>query len=342
MMTMVSLRNAAFILLSLILIGVKGYGQKELLTDKQLRDSYDLWGVKIPAHAYLKIKAQFAADWVTYRVRTNPEYVGLNLSSACNPFKLVLGDTIDWRRYTMQYSVKEWPDSTYSKFDIQVLSGLGCYYLVEKKGNLFKKEMLYGVIYSDSVKALPDTIRANAFSKFYPNDERFLYYYDKEKDQLRAISGNVAWDALPFKCNLPQYYILTRLAQYCVRNVENYRAFLNGIRAANLSSDPLLVDKGHKYYVAEKSLLSEGRLLIRTSSAAYDSLEILFYTMNPSKTGDRSGKTMVEYRYSISPLVEKATERFPAVRKLSNDEMIGVLKSNMRLLVDFYVPEELE
>lgn len=344
------MKKTFFALLVFIVARECAFCQNKLLTETEIRESYDLGSVKIPIHAYLKIKSQFMSDWLSYRMEKNSEYsrndwYDVEKGMPCNPFKFILRDTINYKRYDMLFSIREWPDSSYSKFDIQKLDGLGNYYLVEKRGNVFRKQILEGVIYSDSVKALPDTIKVNAYSEQFPYDDRFLYYYDKEKDQLWNISGNIEWNNTPYRSNLPQYYILTRLAQYDVKMVQDYRIFLNSKKNSTNIYDSLLRDSKHRYYIAESSLLSEGRLLIRTpfnsKNVKYDKLiEVIFYTLNPLKTGDKDGKTMMEYRYSIRSFIEKSNERTPAIRKLSNEEKQRILNSNMRFFVEFYFSKE--
>ena len=314
-------------------------------SEEELRESLGLEHVKIPIHAYLEIARAFEGKWLDYRMRTNPQiphevwYDNEN-NQPRDFYKVVLNDTINPRLFELIYTIRKFPDSTYTG---GLDGGLGYhYYLVEKKENVFVKKF-DGDNYPDR-NGSPDSIKVNAYSELYPYDNYFVFYYDPNRGEpfARAIGGNIAWDAMPYRYNLPYGYINARLVQYQVKDPIYYGGFLQlekGIRG-----DTLDLNKYKEYYVARKSLLSNGPILISTPIWNYDSgmsyddeIEIIYYSRCPALTGDPKKRVICEVKYCIKPHVTDITERYPTIRNLSEEERSIVVGGNMRFFIDWCV-----
>lgn len=313
-------------------------------TDEELRESLDLWHIEIPIHAYLEIVRAFEGRWLDYRMRTNPlipreVWYDAHNNVPRDYYSVVLGDTIDPHLFELLYSVRKFPDSSYAG---SPSSALGFhYYLVEKKENVFVSR-----VFGQAGTSSRDTIKVNAYAELYPYDNYFVFYYDKDRGEphVRAIGGNIAWEAMPYRYNLPFGYITARLVQYKVHPPISYGGFIQEVKG--LRNDTLAMSKNKEYWVAQKSLLSKNPILISTppysnsrKKSYDDEIGILYYSRCPAITGDSTCKTICEVKYTIKPHVVDIRERHPTIRILSDEERLDLYKTNLRWFVDWCIDE---
>lgn len=278
-----TMRTYRFLLVVFFLITTANSRAQDLrqFTDEELRESLDLWHIKIPVHAYLEIVKAFEGRWLDYRMRTNPQIPSEVWYDAHNNmprdyYSVVLGDTIDPHLFELLYSIRAFPDSSYTG---QLDDVLGFhYYLVEKKENVFISR-----VFGRAGISSRDTIKVNVYSELYPYDNYFVFYYDKDRAEpyARAIGGNIAWDAMPYRYNLPFGYIIARLVQYKVQDLIYYGGFIQS-KIGKMCEDTLATSKNKEYWVAQKSLLSKFPILITTPpysrEMSYDDeIGILYY-----------------------------------------------------------------
>lgn len=326
----------------------KNYTKQEIDSIYAYYEFYDILGLSdttVPVMPYIKIRNEFFWRWLYYRMPTNPrlkydDWYNRDNNIHRDQFTVIIGDTVDRNNYALDYTVKRWPDHL-CDCTLQKSHWPG-YYLVEKKGNNFVRRINKTL---DPEGTIPDTIKVHAHADLYPYDERFLFYYDREKNELRNISGNLAWNALPFKYNLSHFYALTRLAQYNVGCIEFYDTYIYHETSKSIE-DERTKDKEHTYLAATQSSLTQGSLLIKgkkinESTEFDDQIEMIYYTNQPSKTGDSTGVTMLEYHYTIKPHVEKITERYPVIRKLTWEENMEIRRGPMRFFIEWYFPPEI-
>lgn len=282
----------------------------------------------ISINTFLQIRDKFPATWLHYIMTTHPEYdkndlYRKDIDMYKDQYQYVLGDTIEPGKHRLYFTIKKWPELDKPlgiPYNAERITPYKNYYLIEKKRNIF-----IDYCADTSLGCKTDTIEVDAQSKYYPFDERFLVYYDpvNAPRQPRWLSGNVHWNTLPeypFNYNW-ECAPLIRLAQYGVERLRLYHSEYPS-RASNNFTDKLK----YQYYIAEKSLLTDGYLWIRTPYISDDSqYEMIYFTNRPEKTGDTTRMTMRKYHYTIKTgWHEDIRERYPVITdyKVDSPEFI--------------------
>lgn len=300
--------------------------------NKTLIEEYR-WGTgyydtTISMNVFLCLRGKFQDNWLRYIMTTHPEYDKEDWYDNYKKmhkdyYKFVLGDTLEGGDYYLDFTIKKWPELEFPlgiPFNAERIVPYKNFYLIEKKRNIFI-DYCPDTTFCDKT----DTIEVDAQSKYYPFDERFLVYYDpiNEPYQPRWLSGNVHWNALPeypFNYNW-ECAPLIRLAQYGVERLRLYHS-KNPSRECNNFIDKFK----YKYYIAEKSLLTDGYLWIRTPYISDDSqYEMIYFTNRPEKTGDTTRTTMRKYHYTLKAgWHEDVRERYPVITdyKVTSPEFI--------------------
>jgi hypothetical protein len=218
------------------------------------------------------IQAAVSARILSYRVDNIPEIkyedkvfvlVGDTLRRA--PEMVLLGAE-SWM--TLLLDIQPWP-SEYPWPN---------YYLLTKKSNRF------------IVDAFPkDTLTFKAYdqyNKYFPDDDRFLVYYDAQKEHLINLSGNFRQGAIYSSWFKGSYIYIPqmRLAQY----------------SATRPYD-IIQDKDTSYYLMERCNLIKnypGKFIIKTAMPPkLDFWEIIYYSNKEAITGDSNNQHFYEVKY---------------------------------------------
>ncbi len=291
------------------------------VNNKELIKEYR-WGTgytdtTISMNVYLCFRDMFPAEWLLYIMTTHPEYDKSDLyrkdiDMYKDQYQYVLGDTIEPGKHRLYFTIKKWPELEKPlgiPYNAEHIIPYKNFYLIEKKRNIF-----IDYCPDTTLGCKTDTIEVNAQSRYYPFDERFLVYYDPVNApyQPRWLSGNVHWNSLPNNHINVNWMSepLIRLAQYGVGKLRVYYNDTPGYDNNDFADRPI-----YEYFVAEKSLLTDGYLWIRTPYNNNDSqYEMIYFTNRPEKTGDTTRTTMRKYHYTIKTgWHEDIRERYPVI-----------------------------
>ncbi|SHM52857.1 hypothetical protein [Chitinophaga sp. CF418] len=190
------------------------------------------------------------------------------------------------------------------------------YYLVTKGENRFAVKYDVQSVNSKSRDTLYSSKYDN-YNSYFPNDDRFLVYYDEKKKIYKNMSGNFYQHPINgswFKFDsdmIPQM----RLAQYPVGEIYNF--IKNGDTTIYMVNRGRLITHG-----------GPGNILVKVSSKfPYDYIEIIFYSNKALETGDNNNTHFYEIKqirdysrgYPYTPQDLKST-----VRLLSQEEIAAL------------------
>lgn len=190
------------------------------------------------------------------------------------------------------------------------------YYLVTKGENRFAVKYDAQPVNGKSSDTLYSA-KYDSYNAYFPNDDRFLVYYDEKKKIYKNMSGNFyqhpingSWFRFDSDM-IPQI----RLAQYPVGEIYNF--IKNGDTTIYMVNHGSLITHG-----------APGNILVKVSSKfPYDYLEIIFYSNRASATGDNNNTHFYEIKqirdysrgYPYTPQDLK-----PITRLLSSEEIAAL------------------
>ncbi len=189
-----------------------------------------------------------------------------------------------------------------------------------------------------------DTVTVDLFDDLFPHGDRYLIYYNPDKDPLFYVLGGAAelggygsW--LTLRGPLAARQIVYRRM---IRYNASYPVNLKSIRAK--SALPLPADYYH--FFVEHSDLSKSSLLVRVRRDAkfrplLDQVEVIYYTNDPDFTGgDLNDLYEVKYilrtRYpSNDPKINYEEMEKPRIRKLSDEERHSLVYTYNPYFIEF-------
>jgi hypothetical protein len=186
------------------------------------------------------------------------------------------------------------------------------YYLVSKKGNRF-------IVESNDMAKFPvkDTLpfqQYDQYNKYFPDDDRFLVYYDRKEKRLINISGNFRQDGIYnswYHVNNLEIPTL-RFAQY--NAISPYRA---------------IWVKDTVYYLMDRCEFIKGipgKFVIKTMlPASLDHWEIIYYSNKKEITGDPDKMHFYEVKFirklqTVGTLPEEKFSLKPMLRLVEKKE----------------------
>lgn len=270
-------------------------------------------GNQIPDSIRRRIVSDLSTAILRYRVDYNPalkesdkifKKVG-NETWYKSPSWILFEESEEYGTVELLLDLTRWPED----------NPLPNYYLATKWGNRFAVKYIHP-LYGKTT----DTIRSaryDSYNNYFPNDERFLVYYDDKEGIIKFMSGNFFQSGI----NGPWFKYGTtlipeiRLAQYPVGEPTNFidkgdtTIFVMPHARAITGDDPgvILVKAINKY--------------------PYNYMEIIYYSNRASQTGDNNNTHFYEIKqirdysrgYPYTPQDLK-----PIVRLLSPEEIAAL------------------
>jgi hypothetical protein len=183
------------------------------------------------------------------------------------------------------------------------------YYIVTKRGHRFTNFIDTHPYFGNFIKVLAyqDTISLDLYSKYYPQDERYLVYCDTVREnRISLVSGNIFLTHSRKGKNSLWQMVRKRMVQY---NISRERT-------------KLLPDtKTHERYIFTESNLTNGGFLLEIEREYPHNMQITYHTNNKALTG---GNGVDVYQIILPrPVGEfKGYEPIkPKIRKLEIDEL---------------------
>ncbi len=189
-----------------------------------------------------------------------------------------------------------------------------------------------------------DTVTVDLFDDLFRHGDRYLIYYNPDKDPLfYVLSGAAELGGLGSWVSGPRIHGAKDLA-FCrlVRFNAGSMANLRSIRAE--SALPLSTDYYHFY--VESSDLSESSLLVKVKRDSKDQpigdrMEVIYYTNDPDVTGGGLDdlyevKYILRTRYpSNDPKINYEEMEKPRIRKLSDEERHSLVYTYNPYFIEF-------
>ncbi|MDR2406980.1 MAG: hypothetical protein LBE13_02545 [Bacteroidales bacterium] len=273
----------------------------------------------------LDIRSRFITEWEYFRMLKNP-LIPDEEKYENRSFKrpAILPDTFHTKWYEPDIKIYRWED-VYKRCPPYI----NCeqvrnpfFYIIEKGDGI---RGIRRNIWTDEIL---DTIQINSYDSIFPYDNRFLIYNPEYEnpDKFVFYSGNVDWIE-PFFNNIVTIggAAMMRGVQFGLEYVEDLQPkFTDSLRKLRPEYP------NYVYATAGESFISRGKILIAGhENSISDYIEFIFYSDDPTKTGD-STSVYYEMRYLLPSNIKSITERRMEKRKLSDGEQKKMLSSYLR------------